>query len=165
MVNLHRFLNGVGSCFSRVQRGIRILKDHLDVPAGCLTLVDRQIPEILAIVGDRSGGWLVELYKTASKCGFAASGLTDDAKGFTLINIKRNIAQCVEKLTLFPYFFSADHKILTEMIDAHDYIFLHVTFTSPRVNLCSPSCLWHATKCPGATSLSGGTCCLQISVA
>ena len=45
--------------------------------------------ETLAIVGDRSGGWLVELYKTASKRGFAASGLTDDAKGFTLINIKK----------------------------------------------------------------------------
>ena len=102
MVDLHRFFNRVGSCFSRVQRGIRILKDHLDIPAGRLALVDRQVPEILSVVGDRSGGRLVELYKTAAKRGFAASGLTDDAKGFTLINIKRNIAQCVEKLTLFP---------------------------------------------------------------
>ena len=112
VVDLHRFFNRVGSCFSRVQRGIRILKDHLDVPAGCLTLVDRQIPEILAIVGDRSGGWLVELYKTASKCGFAASGLTDDAKGFTLINIKETSLNAWRSLLFSPIFFPRITKSL-----------------------------------------------------
>ena len=79
MVDLHRLLDRVGSRLSGIQGGIRILEDHLDVPAGRFPVVDRHVPEILSVIGDRSAGRLVELYKAAAQCGLSASGLTDDS--------------------------------------------------------------------------------------
>ena len=65
----------------RVQRGVGVLEDHLDLAAQRLELRRRQLREVLALEDDLAGGGLVEPGDQAARGRLAAAGLADEPKG------------------------------------------------------------------------------------
>ena len=86
----------------RIQRGIRILKDHLHLRAQGAQLLFAQRCNIRSLQKDFAGGRLVKAYNRARERGFAASGFAHETKAFAFKNIQRNMVYRLDVLHRTP---------------------------------------------------------------
>ena len=82
MEGVQRLADDVAHGHARVERGQRVLKDHLHVAAVGAHAGLRQAGQVLAQPRHRSAGRLDQLQHGAAERGLAAAGLADDAQGF-----------------------------------------------------------------------------------
>src|SRR5205814_4637225 len=79
----------------RVERSLRILEDHLHLPADSLELPPARAGDVLAAEADRARRRLDEPHERPDQGGLAAARLADDAERFALVQLKRHVVDGV----------------------------------------------------------------------
>ena len=82
---------------ARVQRTVRVLEDHLHVPAERAHPSTGQPADVLAVEGDRAGGDVVQPHDAAGQGGLAAAGLADQAQGLAAADLQADVLDRVDK--------------------------------------------------------------------
>ena len=79
-----------------VERGIWILKNHLEIGASGAQFLAAQVGEGTVAESDGALGGLDELQDGTAQCGFAAAGLADEAKHLALGQAQRHAVNCLD---------------------------------------------------------------------
>src|SRR5919198_10596 len=85
-MHLDRLADDVAHRHARVERGVRVLEDHLHPPAHAAHLLAGKARELGAIELHRAGGRLVELEDRAPRRRLAATRLADETKRLALLD-------------------------------------------------------------------------------
>ncbi len=70
----------------RVERGVGVLEDHLEIEPAVADFAAAELGQILAIQDNRAGRRADELHDGPGKGGFSAAGFADEAEDFALFN-------------------------------------------------------------------------------
>ena len=81
---------------ARVERGIGVLEDHLDVAPDRLQLLAREADELLAQILHRPRGWLEQLDDRAAEGRLATARLADEAQGLALVQRQADVVDGVD---------------------------------------------------------------------
>ena len=82
---------------ARVERGVRVLKNHLEIGTCGAQFLAAHVGEGSAAESDGAGGRLDELQDGAAQSGFAAAGLTDESKYLALGQAQRHVVDCFDR--------------------------------------------------------------------
>ena len=86
---------------ARVERGVGVLKDHLDAPAQALALIGRgRIAHRDAVDGDRAGRGRQQADDHARHGRFARAGFADEREGLALADVE---GDAVDRLEILPW--------------------------------------------------------------
>ena len=96
-VNLNRLGKRRINSHAWVERGVRVLKNHLEIGTCGAQFLAAHVGEGSAAEGDGAGGRLDELQDGAAEGGFAAAGLADEAKHFALGQAQRHAVHCLDR--------------------------------------------------------------------
>src|SRR5207237_10173741 len=88
--DLEGFANDRADSHARVERGIWVLKDHLDAVAEALELGRATSTAMGTIEDDSTGSGLVQPNDCLSERRLAAAGFTDQSEGLTAFDGKRD---------------------------------------------------------------------------
>ncbi|EGJ74926.1 putative peptide ABC transporter ATP-binding protein [Streptomyces sp. Tu6071] len=80
-VDVVRLADDVADRHPGVERGVRVLEDHLDVAAHRLQGAAGELRDVLALVADRAARGLLQVDEHLGDGRLAAAGLADDAEG------------------------------------------------------------------------------------
>src|SRR5215831_169051 len=161
LARLRQPMNGQGladdgaHAHARVERGIRVLKDDLDVAAKRAKRVAIERAHILAIEADIARCRLDQAQHATARGRFAATGFADKPKRFARIDMKIDAADRMDGSGLTLQHPAADRKCLGEVADVEER----------RVHCSVSSARMHATLWPASMSRSRGCARRQSSMA
>ena len=98
LVNQQSFFDNLADGEKRVQRCVRVLKDHLHPPGHLFPVAAFKMGNILSIKPDGSAVRFIQSQDGASNGRFAAAGFTDQAECLTPGDGKADIVHCLENL-------------------------------------------------------------------
>lgn len=87
-VDAEGLADDVSDRHTRIQRGVRILEDDLDVTAQLAHLRSPEVGGVTPLEGDRPGGRWLEGHQQPSQGGLSAAGLPDDTEGLAGVEIE-----------------------------------------------------------------------------
>ena len=100
IVDVQRLAHDIPHAHAGVQRGIRILKDHLHALAVGLHVGGG---DVVAVEYDFSAGRLVEAHDGAPDGGFAAAGLAHQAHRLALLHLEGHAVDRLDELRARPF--------------------------------------------------------------
>ena len=100
VVDLHRLGDDVADRHARVQRGVGVLEDHLQVAAHLAHLATVELRQVLALEDHLAGGRLVELQDGATGRGLAATGLAHQTERLTLLDVEGDAVDGLDRADL-----------------------------------------------------------------
>src|SRR6202030_4203502 len=80
-VQAQRAAENLADRHARIERAVRVLKNHLHAPAQRAEFCLAEMRDVLAVKCDASRGGLRQAHDDARECGLAAAGLADEAYG------------------------------------------------------------------------------------
>jgi hypothetical protein len=80
LMNCQRGAHNLADGLSRVERGIRVLEDHLDVTANRLEVARRRLGDVVAVVEDLPARRLLQAGDQPTRCRLAGPGLSNEAE-------------------------------------------------------------------------------------
>ena len=95
----HGLLDGGRGGEARVEGGVGVLEDHLDVLVDTLELGPVELGDVLVAVDDLARGGAVELDDAAAERGLSAARLADDAEGLSFIHVERDVRESMSVTT------------------------------------------------------------------
>jgi hypothetical protein len=90
------FTNYVSDPHSRIERGVRILEDHLKVAPHATQLLPLNLGEILPIEKHMTGRWAIELKHGSSQGALPTSRFTDKTERFSTSNGQAHVIDCFD---------------------------------------------------------------------
>ena len=99
-MDLHRLGDDVADRHARIERGVRILENHLQVAAHLAHVAAVELGQILALKDDLALGRLVELQNRAAGGRLAATRLADEPQCLTLLDIERDAVDRLNRANL-----------------------------------------------------------------
>src|SRR4029079_6056086 len=141
---------------ARIERGIRVLEDDLDVAAQQAKLVRRQLPAILAFKMDVARGRLDQAKHAASGGRFAAAGFADQPQGLAAVDVKVHAVDRVDAVGVAPEQAALERKFLGQVRDPEQRLTHWTTVASAWIQ---------ATLWSGSSSRKAGCATRHSSVA
>jgi hypothetical protein len=80
----------------RIQGGVGVLEDDLDVPALGPHGLAGQVRDVVAVDDDRAGGRWLEAHQQSARGGFPAAALPHDRQGLALIEVEADIVDSLD---------------------------------------------------------------------
>ena len=121
LVHVNRLGDDIADRHARVQRGVRILEDHLRPAA---VLLHGFLRDRLAVENDLAGGGLVQVQQRAANGRLAAAGLADKAQRLALLDGEGHVVHGLEHRGLEEA--GGDREILLEVSDLNQrLVFAH----------------------------------------
>src|SRR6266567_1002930 len=111
-----RFADDVADGHARIQRGVWILEDHLDLLPGAAQLLAVDAGEIDVLEVDMSRGCCQELNDHPSECRLAAAGFADQAERLAGLDGKADAVNRVHDRT--PEQSPSDREVLEHVLDS-----------------------------------------------
>src|SRR4029079_3453166 len=102
---------------ARIERGIGVLEDDLDVAAQQAKLVRRQLPDILAFKMDVARGLTRQAKPAASGGRFAAAGCADQPQGLAAVDVKVHAVDRVDAVGVAAEQTALERKFLGQVLD------------------------------------------------
>src|SRR5439155_23277839 len=155
-VNDQGFADDRADIHARIERGIRVLKDDLDVAAQQAEFAGPELPDILAFKMNLARGRFDQAKHAASGGGFAATGFADQAKRFAAVDMKIDAVHRMHTAGALAEQAALERKFLGEVLDPEQRL-AHGTLVS--------SAWMQATLWPGSSSRKAGCAALHSSVA
>src|SRR5579884_1652964 len=84
-------LDRIADAEPRIQRRVRVLKDHLELPTQGPQCTRRQRAQVASLENHLAGGGLVQLEDSAAHRGFPTATLTDEAKRFPAPDLEAHL--------------------------------------------------------------------------
>src|ERR1700760_1257856 len=85
---------------ARVQRAVRVLKNHLHVTPVGTHPTTRQSADVVAVEGDLPGGDVVQPHDAAGQGGLAAPGPADQSQGLPASDLQADVLHRVDEVFL-----------------------------------------------------------------
>jgi hypothetical protein len=101
-VNAQALADGIAYSHARIQRGVRILKDHLHLAAHLAHLRSGESGQLPAFEGDSAAGRLDQPNEAASQAGLAAARLADQSDRLSLLHIEAHAVNRPDVLSRAP---------------------------------------------------------------
>src|SRR6266545_2770379 len=121
LVGLHRFGDGVKYGHPRIERGVGVLENHLEIaprPPQCVALELRQIP---AAQNDSAFGGRDQLKNRPPQGGLAATGFADQPEDLSLRQRERNAVHGLDRSDMAPKDDAAfDREIGLQVLDLEE---------------------------------------------
>src|SRR3954447_4827360 len=132
---------------ARVQRAVRVLEDHLDVPPYRSHRPARELADLGVLEPHRSRRHVVQVGHAARQRGLAASGLADQSEGLALVHLQGDSVDGPDHLA------AVRRELLVDVLHLEQYVVAHEA-TASLFSCGSQQADW----CRGsrATSVSGG---------
>ena len=138
--DFQRFGNQLGDAHAGIQRGVRILEDHLDLVAVAAELSAGQRHNVGAVKQDLPAGGLLQFHDQLSQRGLATTGLAHDAQGRAFFNLQVDIVHRMQ-------FSVGDIKVFFQVFGFQQCAHRAASFPVQK----------HLTQCPGSTSTICGS--------
>ena len=155
-MNDQGFADDSADVHARIERGVRVLKDDLDIAAQDAKLIGLQPPDILAIKMDFARGWFDQAQHAAPGGRLAAAGFADQPEGFAALDGEIDAVDSVNAAGLAAEQAAFDRKLLGQVPDPEQRLTHGTTVCSAWI---------HATLWPGSSSRKAGGASLHSSVA
>ncbi len=120
-VDLVRLADDVADRHARVERGVRVLEDHLDVAADRLQGAAREAGDVLALVADLPAGGALQVDEHPGHRRLAAAGLADDAEGLALVQVEGDPVDRLDRADLAAEDDAlGQREVLDQVVDLQD---------------------------------------------
>ena len=129
LVNDQGFADDCADIHARIERGIGILKDDLDVAAQDAKRVGFQRPDVLVLKINLARGRLDQAKHATSGGRLATAGFADQPEGFAAIDVKIDAVDGMDAAGLAAEQAALEGKLLGEVADAEQR-FTHGTTVS-----------------------------------
>ena len=165
-VRAERLADDAPDAVPRVERGERILEDHLHSPAQRPQRPLSEFGDVTAVEDDAPRGRLVEAQDRPPDGGLTAAGLADEAKGFAAADRQRHTVDCADVADMAVKDDAAlDREVELEILELYERSGSvgalrrshAVAATRVRSHSSAGTGLKQASLCPGSISTSGGT--------
>ena len=104
---------------ARVEGPVRVLENHLHVPAVRAHAATGQRADVVAVERDLPGGEVVQPHDAAGQRGLAAAGLADQAEGLPAADLETDSLHGVHEVALPPEELAGAHReVLDDVLDA-----------------------------------------------
>ncbi len=142
VMDLHRLGDDRADRHARVERGVRVLEDHLHVAAHLAHVARVQLRQVLALELHLAGGRLVELQDGAARRALAAAGFADQSERLALLDGEGDTVHGLHRADL------ALHDDAAREREVHDEVIdLKERFAKPGVAVRARLCL--GPRCRG----------------
>ena len=144
----------------RVQRGVRVLEDHLHVATDAAQLVLLEVRDVAPLELDRAAGGLVEAGHETRRRRLAAAGLADEAEGLALVDREADAVDGLDRRADHPQALDlAEREVSLEVGDLEQRLVAHRT-PSSCCSVATGSVRWQRISRlarPGVGRHSGST--------
>src|SRR5215203_3501684 len=96
LVNIDRLQNRLSDCPARIQRIIRVLKNHLQSRTCSCQLTERKLSQVFALEVNNSLSWAFQHCGALGHCALTGSTLAYQSHGFAAFDLKGNAVDRME---------------------------------------------------------------------